>query len=243
MGGWTFAELWEIDADQLPDAPALVQERRRSHLGGARPARRRRRRLAARHRRVREQDKVAQYLYNCPEYLESMFASFKAGLRAGEHQLPLRRRRAALPVGQRRRRRRRVPRHLRRAHRARCATAAEGAGAGCGSTTAPGRARRGPRPTRTRPTATAERQRGPWGRDGDDLYMLYTGGTTGMPKGVMWRQDDLVMLLAAQLGAGFPERPDLEAVRELRTAARARSPSPPARSCTAPVPSSSHGRR
>ncbi|MBM3673857.1 MAG: acyl-CoA synthetase [Actinobacteria bacterium] len=27
-------------------------------------------------------------------------------------------------------------------------------------------------------------------RDPGDLYMLYTGGTTGMPKGVMWRQDD-----------------------------------------------------
>ena len=26
---------------------------------------------------------------------------------------------------------------------------------------------------------------------GDDLYMVYTGGTTGMPKGVLWRQDDL----------------------------------------------------
>ena len=35
------------------------------------------------------------------------------------------------------------------------------------------------------------RTRAPWGRSGDDLYMLYTGGTTGMPKGVMWRQDDL----------------------------------------------------
>ncbi len=29
-------------------------------------------------------------------------------------------------------------------------------------------------------------------RDGDDLYMLYTGGTTGMPKGVMSRQHDFV---------------------------------------------------
>jgi acyl-CoA synthetase (AMP-forming)/AMP-acid ligase II len=34
--------------------------------------------------------------------------------------------------------------------------------------------------------------RAPWGRSGDDVMMLYTGGTTGMPKGVMWRQEDLI---------------------------------------------------
>jgi 3-oxocholest-4-en-26-oate---CoA ligase len=34
-------------------------------------------------------------------------------------------------------------------------------------------------------------------RTGDDLYLLYTGGTTGMPKGVMWRHADI---LAAGLG-------------------------------------------
>jgi 3-oxocholest-4-en-26-oate---CoA ligase len=27
----------------------------------------------------------------------------------------------------------------------------------------------------------------------DDLYVLYTGGTTGMPKGVLWRQQDIFM--------------------------------------------------
>ena len=33
-------------------------------------------------------------------------------------------------------------------------------------------------------------------RSGDDLYFLYTGGTTGMPKGVMWRNEDLIKVLA-----------------------------------------------
>ncbi len=34
-----------------------------------------------------------------------------------------------------------------------------------------------------------ERDFGP--RSGKDLYVIYTGGTTGMPKGVMWRHEDL----------------------------------------------------
>ena len=39
---------------------------------------------------------------------------------------------------------------------------------------------------------------GPWRERrpvGDDLIFLYTGGTTGMPKGVMWRSDDLYVAL------------------------------------------------
>ena len=32
-------------------------------------------------------------------------------------------------------------------------------------------------------------------RSGDDLYMLYTGGTTGMPKAVMWRHQDVFYAL------------------------------------------------
>ncbi|MBI5503688.1 MAG: acyl-CoA synthetase [Deltaproteobacteria bacterium] len=35
----------------------------------------------------------------------------------------------------------------------------------------------------------------------DDLYMLYTGGTTGMPKGVLWRQTDVYF---AALGGSLP---------------------------------------
>ena len=37
-------------------------------------------------------------------------------------------------------------------------------------------------------------------RTGDALYVLYTGGTTGMPKGVMWRHEDL--FFGAMGGAG-----------------------------------------
>ncbi len=37
--------------------------------------------------------------------------------------------------------------------------------------------------------ASADRDFGP--RSGEDLYLLYTGGTTGLPKGVMWRQEDI----------------------------------------------------
>jgi 3-oxocholest-4-en-26-oate---CoA ligase len=38
-----------------------------------------------------------------------------------------------------------------------------------------------------------ERDFGP--RSGDDLYILYTGGTTGMPKGVVWRHKDVFYAL------------------------------------------------
>jgi 3-oxocholest-4-en-26-oate---CoA ligase len=36
---------------------------------------------------------------------------------------------------------------------------------------------------------SADRDFGP--RSGDDIYLLYTGGTTGYPKGVLWRQEDV----------------------------------------------------
>jgi acyl-CoA synthetase (AMP-forming)/AMP-acid ligase II len=38
-------------------------------------------------------------------------------------------------------------------------------------------------------------------RSGDDLYVIYTGGTTGMPKGVMWRHEDIFF---AGLQGGAP---------------------------------------
>ncbi|MEU9208592.1 acyl-CoA synthetase [Streptomyces sp. NPDC048415] len=38
-------------------------------------------------------------------------------------------------------------------------------------------------------------------RAADDQFIIYTGGTTGMPKGVMWRQEDLFF---SGLGGGAP---------------------------------------
>lgn len=55
------------------------------------------------------------------------------------------------------------------------------------------------------------RVRAPWGRGGDDVVLIYTGGTTGRPRGVMWRQDDLFL---ASNTSGDPEAPDLRHVRQ-----------------------------
>ena len=37
----------------------------------------------------------------------------------------------------------------------------------------------------------------PAGRSGSDVVLVYTGGTTGMPKGVMWQQTDLLQTMGA----------------------------------------------
>jgi acyl-CoA synthetase (AMP-forming)/AMP-acid ligase II len=52
-------------------------------------------------------------------------------------------------------------------------------------------------------------------RSPDDLFILYTGGTTGMPKGVMWRQEDLFFsgLLGANPAGAPPVRPEEVAER------------------------------
>ncbi|MGN6692688.1 MAG: AMP-binding protein [Aquihabitans sp.] len=47
---------------------------------------------------------------------------------------------------------------------------------------------------------------------GDDLYVLYTGGTTGNPKGVLWRQADF---LVAALGVRRKDGTEYESLEEL----------------------------
>ncbi len=49
-------------------------------------------------------------------------------------------------------------------------------------------------------------------RSGEDLFVVYTGGTTGMPKGVMWRHEDLFF---AGLQGGSPGGDPVESVEQL----------------------------
>ena len=43
-------------------------------------------------------------------------------------------------------------------------------------------------------------------RSEDDIYVIYTGGTTGMPKGVMWRSEDIFFALGQGIDALTGER-------------------------------------
>jgi acyl-CoA synthetase (AMP-forming)/AMP-acid ligase II len=52
----------------------------------------------------------------------------------------------------------------------------------------------------------------------DDLYILYTGGTTGMPKGVLWRSADIY---AGAMGGRKPDGVEFASLEEIVAAARA----------------------
>jgi len=198
VSAWTFADAYERVAENLPGAPCQSQgdreltwcefDRRANALAADL--------LAA---GLGEQAKVAAYLTNCPEYLEAYVAAFKAGL---------------VPVNTNFRYGPAEVRYL--------LDNADAEAVVFHASFAPlleevradlPRVRRwyavddgAPQPPWAVPyepvvAPGADRVVAPWGRSPDHLLLLYTGGTTGMPKGVMWRQDDLFNLLG---GAGNP---------------------------------------
>src|SRR6476661_6460197 len=187
---WNLADIWESVADALPDHVALVQGERRvtwgqfddraSRLAGALTA-----------AGLRPGSKVASYLYNSNEYSEGVYATFKircvpvnVNYRYLEDEL------AYLidnsdaeallfhgELGDRVAKIREQAPHVKAwiqiddgAPRQEFAVEYEELLAAHD------------------PMPRIE-------RSDDDLYFLYTGGTTGMPKGVMWRNEDLIKVL------------------------------------------------
>ena len=64
--------------------------------------------------------------------------------------------------------------------------------------------------------ASASDERPPVEPSPDDLYILYTGGTTGMPKGVLWRSDDIFV---AAMGGRAADGSEFEGLEEITAAA------------------------
>ncbi|MBV9040720.1 MAG: AMP-binding protein, partial [Acidimicrobiia bacterium] len=208
--GWNFADVWELIADVQPDKPALVHGDRRSTWAEFD----RRADSVARallDAGAERQDKVAQYLYNCPEYLESVFASVKAGLvpvntnyRYGDEELVYLWDNAdAVAVMFHGTFADRIDTIRTRVPKVRLWLWVDDGSGPCPEWATP---------YEDVAKQATDRVMPPWGRSGDDLYMLYTGGTTGMPKGVMWRQDDLYVRFSQSV-MHDPEQPDLDAVR------------------------------
>ena len=211
--GWNFADLWETVAAQIPDALAQQQGDRAYTWA---EFNRRANGVAAALLRSdsAEQDKVAQYLYNSPEYLESVFAAFKAGFavvntnyRYAADELVYLWDNADTTA---------VVFHGTFAEqcdavRERVPKVQVWLWVDDGS---------GPCPDWATPyeqaaaAGTDDNISGPWGRSGDHLLLLYTGGTTGMPKGVMWRQDDLFGVLDSNNKKRMPPEQDLDAVAD-----------------------------
>jgi 3-oxocholest-4-en-26-oate---CoA ligase len=71
-------------------------------------------------------------------------------------------------------------------------------------------------------------------RSADDIYLLYTGGTTGFPKGVMWRHEDIYRVLLG--GTDFATG---EFVKDEYDLAKAAAANPPM--IRYPIPPMIHG--
>jgi acyl-CoA synthetase (AMP-forming)/AMP-acid ligase II len=203
--------VWEAVADRFPDGLASIHGQQRwtwrqfdERADGVA--------VTLLEAGLRRQDKVAQFMRNRPQYLESMFGAFKAALvpvntnyRYGDDELAYLwndsdtaavifdaeftetcdRLRARLPG---------IRSWIRVGGEDDCpvwAVTYEQAAA-------------------SNPRAGGGRTRAAWGRSGEDLNLVYTGGTTGMPKGVMWPQHDFFLMIETQYGRRPPEDADVD---------------------------------
>ena len=211
MSTWNFADAYEAIAAKVPNSPCQVQGDRVFTWSDFD---RRTNRLAADmiDAGLTKQSKVAAYLYNCPEYLETYVGAFKGGFapantnyrygpdevwylfdNADAEAVVFHATFARLLDGIRDR--------LPKVRRWYCV--ADGTDSTPAWAVDYDGVVEGDNPGPVRPS---------WGRTPDDLLLLYTGGPTGMPKGVMWRQDDLFNVVGAGGNAviGIPPSTSIE---------------------------------
>ena len=206
---WTFADVWETVADTVPERIALAHGDRQvtwrefDHRADGIAT-------ALLHAGLQRQEKVALYLHNAPAFLESAFAALKAGLvpvntnyrYTGDELVQLWTDADAAAVvfhG--------AFAAQAEAVRARCPAVKAWLFVDDGEGACPAWAV----PFEQAAQAATGRTVAPWGRSGDDQLLIYTGGTTGLPRGVMWRQHD--MFLASNTTSD-PEIADYDHVRQ-----------------------------
>jgi acyl-CoA synthetase (AMP-forming)/AMP-acid ligase II/acyl-coenzyme A thioesterase PaaI-like protein len=194
---FNLADLFEAVTDAIPDKPALVSGARRFSFAelDARATR-----LAHHLRRegVRAGEHIGLYLYNGNEYLEAVLAAFKI---------------RAVPININ-------YRYVEDELRYLCQNADLVALLHQPELAARVDAIAGELPTLRARLAVGDDYEAalaasPAARDfpqrsGDDLYIIYTGGTTGMPRGVMWRHEDVFFagLQGGNPGGDPVTRPD-----------------------------------
>ena len=205
---WNFADVWETIALGVPDRLAQVHGSSRitwaafDAIANGFAA-------SMLHTSAAHQDKVALYLHNGPAYLQAAFGCMKAGLvpvntnyRYQEDELVyLWDNCDATAVVFHGAFADRVEAVRARCRKVRTWIHVDDGAAQCPSWALPYAQVAAPQ---------TDRVEAPWGRSGDDLVLIYTGGTTGLPRGVMWRQHDLFV---ASNVSGDPARADLDHVR------------------------------
>jgi fatty-acyl-CoA synthase len=219
-----FGAIWEAIADATPDAPAVVQGTRRVSWRDydQRAARLARAFLDA---GLDAHAKVGMFLYNSPEYCETNFAAMKirgipinVNYRYLDDELAYLLDNADMEalvfhssLGDR------VARVRTRVPRLKLLVEVTDGPAGDGSTHVEGAV---PYETIQSTLAPAERI----APRGDEIYMFYTGGTTGMPKGVMYSMRDFAGFFLRTYPAmiGQPKVPELAGLPELARELRAR---------------------
>ena len=207
QGGMNLATVWEAVASEVPDAPALIHLDRRVSWSEFED---RAARLAAHLDRngVGHDSKVALYMHNRPEYLEATFAAFKVrGVPVNvnyryltdelRYLLDNADAEAVVFHAEFADRLDEIRSDLPRLRTFLCVGADE----------------EHPLPEWAQDVeqvVAATAPMAPIERSGDDLWFLYTGGTTGMPKGVMWPHRNLLgtsFATFAVIGAAVPEHP------------------------------------